>query len=131
MSRVNLPGASLEGQIRTSPGRHFRTSPGLQIGTSPGWSNRNFRGRPGDVGEGPILAGWVLSEKVTKHSKINLIEDDKIISRDDQITKKFSEYLINIPILNSPSNGSKCPDSSEQDPILKILDKYKSIYQYS
>ena len=24
-----------------------------------------------------------------------------------------------------PSNGYKCPHSSEQDPILKILDKYK------
>ena len=24
-----------------------------------------------------------------------------------------------------PSNGYNCPDSSEQDPILKILDKYK------
>ena len=24
-----------------------------------------------------------------------------------------------------PSNGYKCPDSSEQDPIVKILDKYK------
>ena len=24
------------------------------------------------------------------------------------------------------SNGYKCPDSSEQDPILKILDKYKN-----
>ena len=24
-----------------------------------------------------------------------------------------------------PSNRYKCPDSSEQDPILKILDKYK------
>ena len=31
-----------------------------------------------------------LSEKVTKHSKINLVEDDKIISRDEQIAKKFS-----------------------------------------
>ena len=46
---MNLPGTSLEGQIKTSPGRHFRTSPGRQIGTSPGWSNRTFRGRPGDV----------------------------------------------------------------------------------
>ena len=27
----------------------------------------------------------LLSEKVTKHSKINLVEDDKNISRDDQI----------------------------------------------
>ena len=68
----------------------------------------------------------LLSEKVTKYSKINLVEDDKIISPDDQIAKKFSEYFINIPILNMPSNGYKCPDSSEQDPILKILDKYKN-----
>ena len=66
-----------------------------------------------------------LSEKVTKQSKINLVEDDKIISRDDQIAKKFSEYFISIPILNMPSNGYKCPYSSEQDPIFKILDKYK------
>ena len=56
-SRINLPGTSLERQIKTSPGRHFRTSPGRQIGTSPGRqigtslgrSNRIFRGRPGDV----------------------------------------------------------------------------------
>ena len=67
----------------------------------------------------------LLSVKVTKHSKINLAQDDQIISRDDQIAKKFSEYFISIPILNMPSNGYKCPDSSEQDPILKILDKYK------
>ena len=67
----------------------------------------------------------LLSEKVTKHSKINLVEDGKIISRDDQIAKKFSEYFISIPILNMPSNGYKCPDSSEQDTILKILDKYR------
>ena len=52
-----------------------------------------------------------LSEKVTKHSKINLVEDDKIISRDKQIAKKFSEYFIKIPILNMASNGYKCPDS--------------------
>ena len=51
-SRINLPGTSLERQIKTSPGRHFRTSPGRQIGTSPGRSNRIFRGRPGDVGGG-------------------------------------------------------------------------------
>ena len=40
----------------------------------------------------------LLSEKVTKHFKINLVEDDKIISRDHQISKKFCEYFINIPI---------------------------------
>ena len=65
------------------------------------------------------------SEKVTKHSKINLVVDDKIISRDHQIAKKFGEYFISIPILNMLKNGYKCPRSSEQDPILKILDKYK------
>ena len=67
----------------------------------------------------------LLSEKVINHSQINLVEDDKSISRDDQIAKKFSGYFIRIPILNMPSNGYKCSDSSEQDPILKILGKYK------
>ena len=52
-SRINLPGTSLERQIRTSPGR--------QIGTSLGWSNRIFRGHPGEVGGGPIFAGWAQS----------------------------------------------------------------------
>ena len=33
----------------------------------------------------------LLSEKVTNHPKINLLEADKIISRDDLIAKKFSE----------------------------------------
>ena len=66
-----------------------------------------------------------LFEKVTKHSKINQVEDNEFFSRDDQIAKKFSEYFISIPILNMPCNGYKCPHSSEQDPILKILDKYK------
>ena len=32
-----------------------------------------------------------LSEKVTKHSKITLVEDNTIISRDGQISQKFSE----------------------------------------
>ena len=66
-----------------------------------------------------------LYEKVTKHSKINLFQEDKIISREDQTVKKFSEHVINIPSLNMPSNGYKCPDSSERDSILKILNKYR------
>ena len=63
---------------------------------------------------------------VTKHSKINLVEDAKIISRDDQIAKKFNEYFISIPILNMSSDGYKCTHSSEQNAILKILDKCKN-----
>ena len=35
----------------------------------------------------------LLSEKVTKHSKINLTEDDKIISCDSQIANMFSGYF--------------------------------------
>ena len=67
----------------------------------------------------------LLYEKVTKHSKINLAEDGKNISRNDQIAEKFSEYFIFIAVLNMSINGYKWPDSSEQDPILKILGKYK------
>ena len=54
-----------------------------------------------------------------------MVEDDKIVSRDGQIVKKFSEYFISLPILNMSSNGYKYTDSSEQGPILKILDKFK------
>ena len=67
----------------------------------------------------------LLSEKASKHFKSIFFEDDKNISRDDQTVKKFSEYFINIPTLNMPSNGYECPDSSKQYPIFKILDKYK------
>ena len=48
--QIKLPGTSLGCQIRTSPRHHFKTSPRSQIGTSREWSNRIFRGRPGDVG---------------------------------------------------------------------------------
>ena len=52
-----------------------------------------------------------------------MAEGDKvIISRE---SSKFSGYFINIPILNIPNNGYKCPDSLEQDSFLKILGKYK------
>ena len=67
----------------TSPGRHFKTFPGGQIRTSPagqfrtspGWSNSIFRGRRGNVVDGPprdvlgtswgaILDGWVFYPKL-------------------------------------------------------------------
>ena len=38
--------------FRTSLRHQIRTSSGQQIGTSPLWSNRMFRGRCGDVGQG-------------------------------------------------------------------------------
>ena len=46
---ISLPGTSLNLQIRASPERHLRMSTGRQIGRFPGWSNRIFRGRPGDA----------------------------------------------------------------------------------
>ena len=72
-SRINLPGMSLECQIRTFPGLYFRTSSGRQIGTSSGrqigtsseFSNRIFREHPGDVrGERPRE---VLGTDVCRH----------------------------------------------------------------
>ena len=39
-----------------------------------------------------------ISDKVKMHSKITLVEDDKILSQDVEIAKTF-EYFINIPIL--------------------------------
>ena len=61
-SWIKFPGPSLEGQIKTSPGRHFRTSPGhqiwmfpgRQIRTSSGRSNRIFRVVLGTL-EGDVL----------------------------------------------------------------------------
>ena len=41
MSRINLPGTSLERQIKTSTGRQFRTSPGRNV---PGMSDREVPG---------------------------------------------------------------------------------------
>ena len=50
-----------------------------------------------------------LSEKVTKHSKITLVEGEKIIPCDDQIAKTFSEYFINIPNLDMPIHDISAP----------------------
>ena len=69
----------------------------------------------------------LLSSKVTKHSKINLVEDDKIISRDDQIAKSFSEYLIRIPILHMPSSGYKCPHYQNKILFQKYLTSIRTI----
>ena len=47
-----------------------------------------------------------ISDKVKIRSKITLVEDDKILSQDAEITETFNEYFINIPILNTPNNQS-------------------------
>ena len=88
-SQIILPGMSLKRQIWTSPGRHFRTSLDRQIETSPGWSNKIFRGRPGDVGAwrprdvlGTILAGWVRSELHQQYKRLHSANKAKPLPQD-------------------------------------------------
>ena len=47
-----IPNRSSDVFSRSSSGYHLKTSPGRQMGTSSGWSNRIFRGLPGDLGGG-------------------------------------------------------------------------------
>ena len=61
----------------------------------------------------------LLSKKVTKHCYINLVDDDKIISRNGQILEKFNENFISIPFLNMPNNGYNVHI------VLTIIGKYK------
>ena len=68
-----------------------------------------------------------ISDKVKIRSKITLIEDDKILSQDDEIAKTFNEYFINIPILNMPNNHnfSTQTRSLEENTISGIVERYK------
>ena len=61
------------------------------------------------------------------HSKITLVEDDKILSQDVEIAKTFNEYFINIPILNMPNNQSFSTQtrSLEENTISGIIERYK------
>ena len=68
-----------------------------------------------------------LADKTNKTSRITLIEDEKTISQDIEIAKTFNEYFISIPIRNMPSNQEfECLDSSEKDPLLRIIKKYQN-----
>lgn len=51
-------------------------------------------------------------------SRITLIEDEKVISKDIQILKAFNDYFISIPITNIEHH---CLDSEENDHTLKII----------
>ena len=56
-SQINLPGTSLEHQIKTSPGRHFRTSPGRHFRMSPGRKIGTSRdGQVGSLGDSLKIA---------------------------------------------------------------------------
>lgn len=46
-----------------------------------------------------------------------LIEDERFISKDHQISKPFNEYFISTPIKNMPKNLRNMNISSEEDPV--------------
>ena len=83
--RINLPGTSLERQIKTSPGRHFRTSSGRPRDVRSGRPRDGQIGSLGDVlwtleGDvlgtswGPIFAGWVtLLGRISSEGFVMLI----------------------------------------------------------
>ena len=66
-----------------------------------------------------------LSEKVTNHSKINLVEVEKNISCDNQSAEAFSEYFIINSNFKYARHGYEGPNSLEPDLILRIIDKYR------
>ena len=45
-----------------------------------------------------------LADKTKKLSRIILIEDENIISEDNEITESFNDYFINIPTQKMPIN---------------------------
>ena len=68
-----------------------------------------------------------MPDRVKIRSKITLVESDKILSQDTEITKTFNKYFKNITILNIPNNQSFSSQtcSSEGDTIAGILVRYK------
>ena len=60
-------------------------------------------------------------------SRINLLEDDKIMSQGAEIAKTFNEYFINIPPLNMSNNQSFSSQkhSLEEDTTSGIIERYK------
>ena len=68
-----------------------------------------------------------ISDKVKIRSKITLVEENKILSQDIEITKTFNKYFINIPVLNM-SNNQNFPTQRfalEEDTITRIIKRYE------
>ena len=69
----------------------------------------------------------LLTHETNKTSRINLIEEERVISQDHLIAKTFNEYFINIPIKNMPKNQEyERFDSSEGNPVTSIIKKYRN-----
>ena len=68
-----------------------------------------------------------MSDRVKIRSKFTLVQSEKILSQDTEITKTFNKYFKNITILNIPNNQSLSSRtcSSEGDTITGIIVRYK------
>ena len=68
-----------------------------------------------------------MSDRVKICSKFTLVQSEKILSQDTEITKTFNKYFKNITILNIPNNQSLSSRmcSSEGDTITGIIVRYK------
>ena len=68
-----------------------------------------------------------FSEKMTTYEKIALIENDEIVSKDDEIAQKFNEFFVNVIqdlSLKPPADLTHNADHID-DPILKAIHKYE------
>ena len=100
--------------FRTSPGCQIRTSPGRQIGTSPGGSNRNFRGRPRDVG-GERLRD-VLGTNICRLGKVRSSRPEPFCKKGvlRNVVKFTGKHLCQSLFFNKAAD-LRCPSSLKQD----------------
>ena len=68
-----------------------------------------------------------LSDKITSKEKITLIEENKIVSNDENTAQVFNTFFSNIVgSLNIPEYVTNDPISDNiSDPIIKIIVKYR------
>ena len=68
-----------------------------------------------------------FSEKMTTYEKITLIENDKIVSKDDEVAQTFNEFFANVVQnlnLKPPADLIQNADHID-DPIFKAIHKYE------
>ena len=73
----------------------------------------------------------LFTQKPSKDEKINLIDDGKTISGNDELCETFNQFFSNVvPTLNIPSPKSFPMASEGLDPVMSVIktsDKYPSI----
>ena len=66
----------------------------------------------------------LFTDKGMNHDKIILVEDDKIISENEQISESFADVIINlnIPQYEDPTSNT----NGINDPVSRAIEKYKN-----